>query len=255
MHQDADKPVITRARLPLLDDKPRARWKRTITPGGESVWTSTVGEVVFSDLPSDDRDGDTNILTLEERLEGSPDAERNLQRALLMKSLYVGTQHELSEEDQVGEFVRFAHGFLPNMMDACGDDDGSRHPAAMPVGESSEGSSASHDRDPEEVVIIDSVRANVTQIVPEVSDGSKGDKYYVLTAKQEEQILECEAELLEASHEQATAEPVSTSVLFQEDEDERNKWIGGLESELHNMNDKQVYTRIKRKDLRHTLGP
>ena len=68
MHQDADKPVITRARLPLLDDKPRARWKRTITPGGESVWTSTVGEVVFSDLPPDDRDGDTNILTLEERL-------------------------------------------------------------------------------------------------------------------------------------------------------------------------------------------
>ena len=72
MHQDADKPVITRARLPLLDDKPRARWKRTITPGGESVWTSTVGEVVFSDLPPDDRDGDTNILTLEERLEGPP---------------------------------------------------------------------------------------------------------------------------------------------------------------------------------------
>ena len=79
-----------------------------------------------------------------------------------MKSLYVGTQHELSEEDQVGEFVRFAHGFLPNMMDASGDDDGSRHPAAMPAGDSREGSSASHDRDSEEAVVIDSVRANVT---------------------------------------------------------------------------------------------
>ncbi|CAE7221361.1 unnamed protein product [Symbiodinium necroappetens] len=254
MHQDADKPVITRARLPLLDDKPRARWKRTITPGGESVWTSTVGEVVFADLPPDDRDGDANILTLEERLEGPPDAERNLQRALLMKSLYVGTQRELSEEDQVGEFVRFAHGFLPNMMDAADDDDGSRHPADMPAEEPSEPLPTSHDRDSEEVVVIDSVRASVTQVASEVPDGSKGDKYYVLTAKQEEQILECEAELLEASHEQATAEPVSTSVLFQEDEKERSKWISGLENELRNMDEKQVYTKVKRKDIRKTLG-
>ncbi|CAE7481789.1 unnamed protein product [Symbiodinium sp. KB8] len=254
MHQDADKPVITRARLPLLDDKPRARWKRTITPGGESVWTSTVGEVVFADLPPDDRDGDANILTLEERLEGPPDAERNLQGALLMKSLYVGTQRELSEEDQVGEFVRFAHGFLPNMMDAADDDDGSRHPADMPAEEPSEPFPTSHDRDSEEVVVIDSVQANVTQVTSEVPDGSKGDKYYVLTAKQEEQILECEAELLEASHEQATAEPVSTSVLFQENEKERSKWISGLENELRNMDEKQVYTKVKRKDIRKTLG-
>ena len=30
--------------------------------------------------------------------------EANLQRALLMRSLYVGSQSDMSEDDQVGEF-------------------------------------------------------------------------------------------------------------------------------------------------------
>ena len=67
LQQQQDNTVITRARLPMLDNKKRARWKRSFTPGGESVWTSTIGDVAFADLPPEDRDGDVNILTLEER--------------------------------------------------------------------------------------------------------------------------------------------------------------------------------------------
>ncbi|CAE7250990.1 RE1 [Symbiodinium sp. CCMP2592] len=93
----------------MLDNKKRARWKRTFTPGGESIWTSTIGDVAFAN--TEDRDGDVNILTLEERLDGPVDSEANLRRALLMRSLYVGNQSDISEDDQVGEFVRFAHGF------------------------------------------------------------------------------------------------------------------------------------------------
>ena len=74
LQQQQDNTVITRARLPMLDNKKRARWKRSFTPGGESVWTSTIGDVAFADLPPEDRDGDVNILTLEERLDGPADS-------------------------------------------------------------------------------------------------------------------------------------------------------------------------------------
>ncbi|CAE7033277.1 RE1 [Symbiodinium sp. CCMP2592] len=247
--QQQDNTIITRARLPMLDNKKRTRWKRTFTPGGESIWTSTIGDVAFAGMPPEDRDGDVNILTLEERLDGPVDSEANLQRALLMRSLYVGSQSDMSEDDQVGEFVRFAHGFLSAIPD---EEDGVPAASAPPVdAETVDAGVAAAEGDAVCTKVAAAPTIEAAQSTPEYGGNTVNwQKYHLLSYEEEQLANQVEASLLEASVAPVQAETVDLKGFFQGDR--QQQWRESLIAEYAKMDG--VLREVPRAGLRKHLN-
>ena len=238
MYLDQANSVITRARLPLLSETVKTRWRCMSTPQGDRLWVSTMGEITFEDVPDD-----SEILTLEERVQGPPSAERNRVRATLMKNLYVGTQDELTEADQVGEFVRFAHGFLGAGLELdSGEHDGDDHKAKH----LEEADYSPSDVDPQAAEDHDGGGPEVRATRVDQS----AETYHVPPYHVEDASLEDELKAIQEGL-KTSAEEVDNHVFTSPG---CEKWIQAAKDEVQKLRDMQVWREVPKDQLRSVLG-
>ena len=194
--------VVRFARLPILLDKERTRWRRVKNPGSEqAAWVSDKGQIAWTSPATDE------ILTVEEKLGyniASPDEVYDRLNSILEKTLSSATEREI--------FNLFNHGVLAEVS-------GQVVASALRV----EGSSAQEQQ--------------------VSSNGEKEThKYITATDEEEKQMNDSEAMAELLAVKQLATETVTSAVLTEGSEKSKRKWISGLEKELQNMNELEVWT-------------